>query len=286
MTDQVTGSPGTGDFDDPALVAADAAIMDALAEGRVPDDADQVANLLAAWRSDLDADAGPTVVPAGTATDAPAGAIADPGSGATTAEPASAPVVPLRPRRRRYSRRLLAAAAAVVLGMAGLGIAAVNGTPGSPLWALTRVLNPDRVAVLDARDALDDARAALRAGQPAEAARDLDRARAAIARVHDADQARRLRAELDRLSAELAALRTGLGVVPRVTPSPSLPAVPGPPSAGPGGPGATSGPQPGTTGPLPPVPLPSLPVPVPSLPLPTTPSLPGLPLPTPTLPGG
>lgn len=181
-----------------------------------------------------------------------------------------------------------AAAAAIVL--IGLGVAAHESGPGSPLWPLTRLAYPQHAEVVAAESAIDDARSAVDAGRYDDARRLLAVASSHVARVDNQATARRLRTEI-------ADIQRELDTIAPVTPAPAAPAPPSgagnpasptptPPPVGtaPGGgqpqPGQTAGEAPATTRPpiLQTPPLPSLPVPPPpSLPLPTS-ILPSLPL--------
>jgi hypothetical protein len=185
--------------------------------------------------------------------------------------------------------RWIAAAAAVILVAAGLLVAANRATPGSPFWPVTRVVNPERAEALAAEHAIARAREAAERGRYDDARRLADQAEGLIARVHDAKEARRLRAELESVRTLLAGARSTTA-----PPAPGGTPAPGGATSGPGAePAPTAAPGPTTTGGAtqtgPPdgkPGLPGLPA-VPGLPLPTAlpsvgvPPLP-VPLPTPT----
>jgi hypothetical protein len=297
-----------------AVVHADDLLLDALGRGEPAPQDDEIAALLAAWRTELDDPAldpaRTDTTPADRALDLPAladlthdgAAPDDPArNGRNLREPveggrAPAPVVPIdRARRRRI--RLVAAAAVVAVAATGTSVAAANGTPGSPFWPITRIVNPQRADTLDAQDTIDRARRAIAEGRRDDARRLLDQVPGKIARVRDPETAARLRSQLDDLRRTLAALVSGVtgipGALPNVTSSGGV--VPNGvlPSGGPaggagtgagtgtgGGTGAgsgsgTGGSGSGGAGGTGGVPVPSI---LPSLPLPSiVPSLPGLP---------
>jgi hypothetical protein len=243
----------THDPMDIAMIAADDQLFETLRSGGVPEDGDEVAILLAAWRADL-ADDLPTV--------------------RSAAVPAAVTGAAVRPRRR--SARALLAAAAAVLALAGAAtVVAADARPGSPLWPLTRVLYADRassaVAEQDAQRAIDQARDAIADRRYSDADELLDEATSRANQVHDAGV-------LQRLLEQVAALR---GLLPGAVAAPSTS-----PSAGQAGGGGSTGtgtdPSPASSpgGILPTAILPTGVLPssiLPPLPLPTT--LPGLPLP-------
>jgi anti-sigma-D factor RsdA-like protein len=238
------------------VLRADDLLLDALGRGEPGGDDESVAALLAAWRADV------------------AGEPAD--------DENLAEVIPITRARRRHGVRLGVAAAVLAVVTGGTGAAAAQATPGSPLWPITHVVNPDRVRLLDAESAIADARKAAGQARAADAQRLVDRAAELVAKVRDPHDAARLRAELDEVRQLLATV--GAPGVPGAS-TPGTSTAPGAsPSAG-TGPGATPGtgqdggqpgPTPGPTGGgEAPLPLPSLPVPTPSLPLPL-PTLPAL----------
>lgn len=226
---------------------ADDLLLDALGRGEPAPEGDEIAGLLAAWRTELSTD--PSVDPA----------------------PVSAPV-------RAWSGwrvRLVAAAALVTVATAGTSLAAANAGPDSPLWPVTQLVNPDRAEVATAQNTLDQARRAITEGRQADARRLLDQAAGQIAKVRDPAAAGRLRAELDALRRSLvpavsgsapAVAPTAPGSTPgghaaTPTPAPGGGAPSSSPSAGGGGRGGGGG---------------ILPTQLPSLPLPSLPSLPPL----------
>jgi hypothetical protein len=272
MSDQIPARSGQpADLD---VMHADDLLLDALGRGVAPVGDDEMAALLAAWHADLIAD--PDTV---DLTGADPNAI-----GPTGADPtAELPTVPATSHRRVRAHRgwrqrgvRLGAAAAVLAAVAGgTSAAAASATPDSPLWPITRIVNPARAGTLGAEKALAQARQAIIDGRYPDAARLLDQASTLISRVRDPADVQRLRAELDTLRRALATATPATGATPAVpgtTPTPSP--TPAPPGATGHGGAATPTPtsHPG-------LPLPSLPIPLPSGGL-----LPSLPIPLPSLP--
>jgi hypothetical protein len=269
----------TNDRDRPAdlaAVAADDALLDALGRGDAAPDDDELAGLLAAWRSDLDADLPQLDLP--TLDDLPE---------------ETTQVLP--PRRRRTGRltKLLTGVAAALLLLAGIAVGVGQAGPDSPLWPLTRVMYPQQADVRAAQHAIAQARAAAQAGRVDEARRHLDEATALVDRIRDQSAASRLRDEIEQVRRMLegSAVVPGTTSTPGTEPSTAPSVSPSPPPGGPGG-GQTGNPggggatttTPGGGGILPPI-VPTLPPIVPTLP-PILPSggllpsiLPSIPLP-------
>jgi hypothetical protein len=274
-------------------IRSDDLLLDALGRGEATPGDDEVAAMLAAWRADI-ADELPTVraaAPVVTALDDDA-----PDQPTVPIEPAAPtaypewttqpiPIAPVRARRRLPRPRAVAVAAAFALiaALGGASVAALNATPGSPLWPISQVLDPNRADVLNAQQAIDKLRAAVNAQRYDEATRLVPPAQALVDKVHDGQQRQRLQAQLDALVRALAAqvappsapgapsVPTGPTVAP--TPAPSQAPVPG---GGNGGPANSPTKHGGVLPPLrslvpslplPPLPLPSLPLPLPSLPI-------------------
>jgi hypothetical protein len=223
-------------------IAADDALLDALGQGTLPADADEVAEMLAVWRADLD--------PSDEAFE----------------EVDTAPVVVLKPRR--FARVIMSAAAGAIL-LTGLGVATYQSEPGGPLWPITEVVYPQQAEIRAAENAIALAGAALTAGNRDEAARQLDEADAHVARVDDEPAARRLRGEIDTLRKRLVAASPS---TPAPHPSPSTQPTPStsPGTAANPAPSAPVSPSPSPEPSSRPGLLPSL---LPGLPLPTLPPL-------------
>jgi hypothetical protein len=248
------------------MLRADDLLLDALGRGEKAPADDDIAVLLAAWRADVTDE-----------TDEPA---AD-----SDATEGLAEVIPISRARRRRGVRLGVAAAVLAVVAGGTGVAAAQAGPGSPLWPITHVVNPDRVALVDAESAIADARKAATQGRTADAQRLVDRAATLVSKVRDPRDAARLRTELDDVRHLLATVTAPGGVAGTVPGVPGTSATPGTTPApgstpGGGGPAPTPGPTGGGGagggggGATPGLPIPTLPLPTPSLPVP----LPTLPI--------
>ncbi|MBY8874883.1 hypothetical protein K7640_23935 [Micromonospora sp. PLK6-60] len=313
---------GRGDHGDAARelpLVGDDLLLDALGRGEPAPAGDDVAALLAAWRTDLDADApgltGGTAPPAGpirpgtpaelTEHATPPAGAHRPGTPAELTEHAAPPAeahrpgTPLAPRRgvvtplpaRRRAVRLAAAAVAGVLLLTGLAVGSRSAGPTSPLWSLTKVLYPQQAEVRGVERLVAQARAAVAAGRYDEARRLADRAGAALAGIDDPDEVARLRADIDAVRRGLAARPAPpVGTAPSASPAAGPSAAARPPVArttAPAPRGSGSAPAP-TGSPTAAAPTPSpddrlLPLPELPLPLPTgslLSPLPGLPLPS------
>ena len=93
--------------------------------------------------------------------------------------------------------RMYLAAAVLAVGAAGVGMAAADAGPDSPLWPITQVAYPDRVESAKARSAaehaLDDASRAAAEGRQDDALRLLDEAEQNTGKVRTPADAKRLR---------------------------------------------------------------------------------------------
>jgi hypothetical protein len=296
MTDRKP-SP-TGRPVDLATVRADDLLLDALGRGEAGPADDELAAMLASWHSDLDtgldadlaadlaADRIPDLVPEPIRDPVPAL------PGPAEAPPAGDSVTQLLPvidtshrpdrlgrpdrtgrtGRRRWrpgAYRLVAAGALVVAVAGGVGVAAAAGTPNSPLWPITKVVNPDRANTLAAEDDLSQARQAIAAGHYADARRLLNLAAGLIARVPDQKEAARLRAEWAGVAAMLPATTTPGAPTPATSGGPTAAGTATPTTGNTPAPGAAptaGGPtQAGSPTPTqPPGLLPSLPLPLPT----------------------
>ncbi|MEH1126132.1 hypothetical protein [Micromonospora sp. CPCC 206061] len=246
-------------------IAADDALLDALGQGSLPADADPVAEMLFAWRADLDPDAPDDITVVGRAAAGPGVAVDAPEAGAGSA----ATVVVLRPRR--LARAVMGAAAGAIL-LTGLGVATYQSEPGGPLWPITEVVYPQQAEIRAAENAIALARAALAAGKHDAAARQLDEADAHVAKVDDEPAARRLRDDIGALRKQLGAASPSV-LAPAPTPSTQPAPTVSPGTAGnPAAPPAPASPSPSPERSSQPglLPLPSL---LPNLPLPTLPPL-------------
>lgn len=239
--------------DDIEGIHADDLLLDSLGRGEAAPDDDTVAAMLAAWRADL-ADERPTVraaAPGGVAeageSDAPTMLLPELTSVPTLADRKG------RTRHRLSRPRAIAVAATLTLlaALGGVCVASLDATPGSLLWPISQILNPDRADVLRAQEAIDRARRAVDQGRYADAANLISQAQSLINQVPDPTDQQRLRAELDALRRELTA-RTSTGMLapagPGATTTPVPVRTPGP-GTGPGGgaPGPGGGAAPGSS---------------------------------------
>ncbi|MFC4147367.1 anti-sigma-D factor RsdA [Micromonospora mangrovi] len=321
---------GGGEELDPGVIAHDDLLLDALGRGGPVVEPDDVTALLAAWHADVTA-GDDTVTPLSDTVTRPSDGVDDTATWVGAAAPhtldpapralgvdarpgvahvrAGTPDRPARlrparggagrggPGRRPFGRRaarLAATALAALVLVAGLGVGTRNAGPASPLWALTKVLHPERAEVLAIEHTIGEARAAVAAGRFDDARQLIDRAARDLARVTDPTDVARLRAEIDGVRRDLAAV-DGCPTWPRCASTSPVPTRPSPATSAAGTPAVTHPPRPRTTAPRP---VPAAPAPAPSptsssgsgplppLPLPSVlgpsvlPSLPGLPLPT------
>jgi hypothetical protein len=167
------------------IVRTDSLLLDAVGRGERPTgwpfaDDDEILPLLLAWRVDLDAGQ-----PAGVEV----------ATGPLAAVLRRHPAWHRRTGHRRTAR--VAAAAALIVTVGGVPLAAASATPGSPLWPITRMVDPGRANILAARSAIDQARRDVADGRYDDARRWLDQADTLATRVPDPGEAQRLRAELD-----------------------------------------------------------------------------------------
>src|SRR5256885_1311242 len=178
--------------------------------------------------------------------------LGDEPTGESPAEEELAEVIPITRARRRRSVRLGVAAAVLAVVAGGTGVAAAQAGPGSPLWPITQVVNPDRVALLDAESAIADARKAASQGRTTDAQRLVDRAASLVSKVRDPRDAARLRTELDDVRHLLGTVTApggpaGTGPGAGISPAPGTTPAPGSTPGG-GGPVPTPGPTRGGGG--------------------------------------
>src|SRR5829696_3452503 len=236
---------------DMAQVRADDAFVEALGKVNRSPAADpldeRMASLLLSWRDDLEADSGRPLVDLDTAA----------------AAVRNAP----RPATRQVFGPLAAAAAVLVIAFTGIGLAARDAAPGTPLFGVTKVLYSDKAKSIEAavavRTKLDVAREALASGRVAEAQTALKEAQRELPVVEAEDGKGDLASRTDQLIVELSK------VSPSTTPLPSLavPAVPVPDTTDPTLPSAVTSATP-TTGSEPPT-TSTTPQPVPETPTPS-----------------
>lgn len=221
---------------DLVAVQADDELISALAAGMTVsspgvggyDADDQVVAMLAAWRSEVDAEPLPEMLDLDTAT--------------ATVLAASRPPA----RRTRHLVPLAAAAAMIVFTIGGVSIGASEARPGDTLWDVSKVLYSERAesveAVGRAEVSIDQAKSALARGDSAGAAQIL---------AETDDELGVIRPEEG--LAELADLKTFLQAKAAETP-PGRPIQPGTPLAS--DPTRPVPPRAGTTDPVPAEPVP------------------------------
>ena len=226
-----------------STIHRDDVLLNALGrDDRMTDD-DELAVMLAAWRTDLDQPSPPVrAIPVPVPESSPR-----PGHGWSQA-----------------TRTLLATAATVAALAGAATVAAGDARPGSPLWPITTIVYGERadsvLAQQDAERAISQARTAITDARYTEAARQLDTATALAGQVREQDVTHRL---MDEIAAVRGLLPGATAFSPSATPAPS--ATPG---ASQQDHGATPTPAPGGSPPLPvpPPPLSSPPAPTPTLP--------------------
>lgn len=181
---------------DLAAVHADDAMLDAVHgrhAGAVPERADEdLVELLAAWRADIDARPMPELVSLDEAV-----AAVESGRGSAS----------WRPGRSVLRRVPLVAAAAMALALLGFGTAVHSAMPGQPLWGVSKVVFNERAASVEsaaeAQTALEQADAAIANQELSRAKLLLDGADTRIDAVRPEDRGA-LEAERRRVSASLA----------------------------------------------------------------------------------
>jgi hypothetical protein len=193
---------------------------------------DRLVAMLAAWRAEIDAEPIPELVDLDTAVAAVTAGIAEQSTAA---------------RRRRAGRLrqlapLVAAAAIIVTTVAGVGVGAQDAMPGDTLWAIQKVVDPERAESVEAKvkveSRLETVRTALKNGDTATAAEQLEAIRTEIRAVRGEEGQPQLEQEQEFLAAKLADTQPGqhadLSTPPKSNPaahpteSPGSP--PGPPA--------------------------------------------------------
>ena len=205
------------------------------AGGRGTDD--RLAVMLAAWRAEIDAEPIPELVD----LDAAVAAVV---AGVRAQEAAD------RRKRAGRVRQLapLAAAAAIILAtVGGVGLGSQNAVPGDTLWAIQKVVNPERAESVEAKveveTRLQKVRAALAKGDTTTAAQELEAIRTQIPAVRGQEGQPQLTQEQEFLAAKLADTPPGtpadLATPPKSNPAarstgtPAAPPAPGVPPVDP-----------------------------------------------------
>lgn len=232
---QGTGSAGTdhaGYFavDDPltteasepvdmAQVRSDDAFIEALANANRSTDADPVdermASLLLSWRDDVNSESSGPVIDLATAV-------------------AAVRSAPRPPVKRQLFGSLAAAAAVLIIAFTGVGFAARDAVPGTPLFGVTKVLYSDKAKSVEAavavRTQLDAASEALASGRVDEAQAAIVQAQERLPGVAAEDGQGALVAQAEQLIAQLQEQRTPEPVPVPANPSPLMPPQTTPPA--------------------------------------------------------
>lgn len=255
-----TGAAGE-DAPDLLAVQSDDALLDALARGHSGGggggDDDRIAEMLAAWKAEVDAEPIPELVDVDTALATIMAVTGGPVDVPTTQfeavrpEPAAGTddggegvVTPMRGRRRsgkraRHLAPLAGAAALIIVAVTGVSIGAGDAQPGDTLFGVTQVLYKEtaqsRQAAVDAQAGLVQVKQALAQGDTSAAAQQLTQVEQLMAKVKPEDGAPSLEANQKFLSAKLQETPAGQKADPEAplrdgTPAPAPPTIPGKPS--------------------------------------------------------
>jgi hypothetical protein len=200
------------------------------AGGRGADD--RLVAMLAAWRAEIDAEPIPELIDLDAAVAAVTAGIAEQ---ATTTRRR-------RAGRLRHLAPLVAAAAIILATVTGVGLGSQNAMPGDTLWPIQKVVNPDRAESVKAKvkveSRLETVRAALKQGDTATAAKELEAIRTEIPAVRGQEGQPQLVQEQAFLAAKLvdtpagqpADLSTPPKSDPAARPTGALPPPPPPPA--------------------------------------------------------
>ena len=133
--------------------------------------------MLAAWRAEIEAEPIPELVDLDTAVAAVVAGMKARRTGARRR----------RAGRLRHLAPLAAAAAIIVATVSGVGLGSQNAMPGDTLWAIQKVVNPERAESVETKveveSRLQKVRAALATGDTVTAARELEAIRTEIPAV-------------------------------------------------------------------------------------------------------
>jgi anti-sigma-D factor RsdA-like protein len=229
---------------DMAQVRADDAFIEALAKANRSADADpldeRMASLLLTWRDDVNSESTGPVIDLDTAVSAIRNA-------------------PRPPVGRQLFGPLAAAAAVLVIAFTGIGLAARDAVPGTPLFGVTKVLYSDKAKSVEAaiavRTKLDAASQALSSGRVDEAQAALVQAQEKLPVVAAEDGQGDLVAQAEQLIAQIERL-TPVPLTPDLASPPPMPTETTPPSMPQPTVTTTQEPLTTTTNPLPPPPPP------------------------------
>lgn len=163
-----------------------------------PNRDDRLVTMLAAWRAEIDAEPIPELVDLDTAVAAVVAGMQAQGLDARRK----------RATRLRQLAPLAAAAAIIVATVTGVGLGSQNAVPGDTLWAVQKVVNPERVESVEAKveveSRLQKVRSALEKGDTVTAAKELEEVRTQIPVVRGQEGQPQLAQEQEFLAAKLA----------------------------------------------------------------------------------
>lgn len=191
--DELVNAVGTRQAGTPAVAVP---VAGGGPDGPIGDD--RLVALLASWRAEIDAEPIPELVDLDTAV---------------AAVLAGVDAQKLTTRRTRANRLrqlapLAAAAAIIVATVTGVGLGSQNAVPGDTLWAVQKVVNPERAESVEAKieveSRLQEVRSALEEGDTATAAQKLEEIRTQIPAVRGQEGRGQLDQEQEYLAAKLA----------------------------------------------------------------------------------
>jgi hypothetical protein len=192
VDDELVNAVGTRRAGTPAVAGPAAGGVD----GPMGDD--RLVALLASWRAEIDAEPIPELVDLDTAV---------------AAVMAGVDAQKLTARRTRGTRLrqlapLAAAAAIIVATVTGVGLGSQDAVPGDTLWAVQKVVNPERAESVEAKieveSRLQEVRSALEEGDTVTAAHKLEEIRKQIPTVRGQEGRGQLDQEQEFLEAKLA----------------------------------------------------------------------------------
>lgn len=160
---------------DLAAVQADDALLDLIGRaGHTPSDPDDaLTHILAAWRREVHAEPFAELVDTNTALEVIRAACQPP------------------QRRHPVSGSIAAAAAVLVIAFSAVGLVAKSARPGDPLWGVTQVLYSDYARSVETaaavRTELNEARTALKQGNPERARESLQRVQKQLPAIGEAE---------------------------------------------------------------------------------------------------
>jgi hypothetical protein len=193
---------------------------------------ERLVEMLAAWRAEVDAEPIPELIDLDTAVAAVVAGMNNDVAGARRK----------RADRLRHLAPLAAAAAIIVATVSGVGLGSKDAMPGDTLWAVQKVVNPERAESVETKlvveSRLDKVRTALATGDTNTAARELQAINTEISQVRGEEGQPQLAQEQEYLAAKLADTPPGepadLSTPPKSKPSArstASPAAPPPSSA-------------------------------------------------------